>query len=278
MRRLAMMAAAAAFFGGGAVASAADLGSYKDSPSYAPAPIWTGYYIGGHAGGLWSDDGSDLAKYRKCKIKKHTPPPALLSSAMVAPPPGPQCDDFQKSNYVKFEDDDEDVTFIGGVHLGYNWQVNSTVLGIEGDVSFADNIDYLASLRGRLGWARDNFLIYATAGVAFAGMDNSSSFKYLGKSYSYGDDEDRQIGFVVGGGAEYKIRPNLSVGLEGLYYAFGDDSSEHGFSTGKHNCYNGYKKCWKEYKLSSEDDDDLWTIRARLTYHFGEDHDAAPLK
>src|ERR1700687_4954461 len=38
-----------------------------------------------------------------------------------------------------------------GVHAGYNWQVQQIVLGVEGDVSFSNDANYLASIRGRLG-------------------------------------------------------------------------------------------------------------------------------
>ena len=90
---------------------------------------------------------------------------------------------------------------IGGLQGGYNWQVNSMVFGIEGDVSFADwgdstvvfdsdfdalddmgllgvdgeafgtassNLDLLASLRGRVGVAFDSLMVYGTGGVAWA--------------------------------------------------------------------------------------------------------------
>jgi outer membrane immunogenic protein len=271
MRRLAMMAAAAAFFGGGAVASAADLGSYKDAPSYAPAPIWTGYYIGAHAGALWNSDRNSSASKKKCERdwyehNKHW----YLSSW--------DCEE-KKIEEVKFEEDDDDISFLGGLHLGYNYQVNSTVLGIEADVSFADDLEYLASLRARLGYARGNLLLYATAGVAFAGLDDDA-FKATTNhhTFSYDNDDDRRLGFVVGGGVEYKLRSNWSVGMEGLYYRFGDESNK--YSSGSYCTDYDYGKCMKtkKYKFSEDDDNDFWTVRARLTYHFGEDHDSAPLK
>ena len=40
-----------------------------------------------------------------------------------------------------------------GLHGGYNWQVQQIVLGVEGDVSFSNDANYLASIRGRLGFA-----------------------------------------------------------------------------------------------------------------------------
>jgi outer membrane immunogenic protein len=127
----------------------------------------------------------------------------------------------------------DDTSFIGGIHVGYNWQrASNLVLGIEGDVDFADGLDYLATVRGRLGWAAGPTLFYATGGAAFIGLSNA-----------IGDDSD--TGWVAGLGLEHKLRENVSLGLEGLYYNFGDDNRLGG------------------------DTFDFWTVRARLTYHFG---------
>lgn len=127
------------------------------------------------------------------------------------------------------DEDDSDEEFIGGAHLGYNWQRSSNlVLGLEGDVDFADGLDYLATIRGRIGYGAGPALIYATGGVAFIGLDDDI------------DDID-ETGWVLGGGLDYKIRDNWSVGAEGLYYNFDADDG----------------------------DADFWTARARLTYHFG---------
>jgi outer membrane immunogenic protein len=125
----------------------------------------------------------------------------------------------------------DDSEFVGGVHVGYNWQKNGNlVLGLEGDVDFADDVDYLATIRGRVGFAADRTLFYGTGGVAFLSADDTSG------------DSDTLTGYVVGGGIEHKIRDNVSLGLEGLYYNFEDD-------------------------LDS-DDADFFTVRGRLTYHF----------
>jgi outer membrane immunogenic protein len=131
-------------------------------------------------------------------------------------------------------DDDDDTAFIGGLHAGYNWQKHGNlVLGVEGDVDFADDIDYLASLRGRLGYAAGPTLFYATAGVAFLGFEDELS------------DDDTLTGWVAGLGVEHKVRENVSLGLEGLYYAFDEDDV-------------------------ASDDADFWALRARLTFHLGD--------
>ncbi len=72
----------------------------------------------------------------------------------------------------------------GGVQAGINWQSGSFVIGLEGDVSFVDwsnqiesdadtdevvssETDFVATLRGRAGFALDNLLLFGTAGLAF---------------------------------------------------------------------------------------------------------------
>jgi hypothetical protein len=64
----------------------------------------------------------------------------------------------------------------------------------------------------------------------------------------------------------------LSIGVEGLYYRFGDDDNKYQFTE--------YYSWDHKHKFKVEDDkeNDFWTVRARVSYHFGEDHDAAPLK
>jgi outer membrane immunogenic protein len=259
MRFVTMIAAAAAFVGSVAVANAADL-SYKDTPHYspAPAPVWGGLYVGGHIGGLWTGDHERDARKKECKEWERSGCSWICSGFV-----------WKETDKVKFEEEDDDVSLIGGVHVGYNWQRDAVVFGVEADVSFADNIDYLASLRGRLGYASGNFLIYATAGVALAQFaDDSVNFSIGNKSFALDSgSDDAEVGFVVGGGVEYKVRPNWSIGLEGLYYIFDDSSSE-----------AVVRKHGKVYKVTEEDDNDFWVARARLSYHFQSEDAIEPLK
>jgi outer membrane immunogenic protein len=129
--------------------------------------------------------------------------------------------------------DNDDTVFVGGVHIGYNWQKHGPwVFGIEGDVDFADDVDYVATIRGRLGYAFGPTLAYATGGAAFLGAEDS-----------FGDDDTLE-GWVAGAGLEHKFTPSVSAGVEGLYYNYGEVGG-------------------------SDEDLDTWTVRARLTYHLG---------
>ena len=168
---------------------------------------------------------------------------------------------------------DDDTNLLAGTHIGYNWQWHHTVLGVEGDYSANDNLDdYLASIRGRLGWATGNYLLYGTAGVAFAGRGgdddaigvtggggnggnggdgfNNNSFGGNGGSGGpggitrFGDRDEDDTGWVAGGGVEAMLSPMAIVGLEALYYMIDGDNR------------NG-----------NTADDDFLAIRARLSAH-----------
>jgi len=100
-------------------------------------------------------------------------------------------------------DADGDNGFVGGVQLGYNWQAQQIVYGVEGDISLsgAHSIDWLASLRGRVGYLiQPRVLVYGTAGL---GLVNGG-----------GTD----AGFVYGLGVEGKLTRTMSARLEYLAY------------------------------------------------------------
>src|SRR5262245_4929495 len=93
---------------------------------------------------------------------------------------------------------------VGGVQLGYNWQAQQIVYGVEGDISLsgAHSVDWLASLRGRLGYLiQPKILVYGTAGL---GLVNGGG----------GTD----TGFVYGLGVEGKLTRTMSARLEYLAY------------------------------------------------------------
>ncbi|MFA5950026.1 MAG: outer membrane beta-barrel protein [Hyphomicrobium sp.] len=136
---------------------------------------------------------------------------------------------------------------LGGVQIGYNFQSAGWVYGIEGDWSFTDwserrfdanlyptgtdnistSIDWLASLRGRLGFSTGSTLIYATAGVAWIGADADACDceTGVGQTVSRGSVSFNDTGWVAGGGIETSIGPSLSLRGEALYYGFDSDKN-----------------------------------------------------
>lgn len=119
-----------------------------------------------------------------------------------------------------------------GGFIGYNWQAGSNfVIGAEADINALWNDqdvdfggttlsvgnDYLASIRGRLGYAWDRALIYGTGGVAFT---NLSAETDIGPFTV--DASDDFTGWTIGAGVDYAFTDNWFGRLEYRYYDFGD--------------------------------------------------------
>src|SRR6266511_4138676 len=142
--------------------------------------------------------------------------------------------------------DDDAVNFkssfgslIGGLQGGYNYVLPSRfLLGIEADASFlnylsaddlawfrttphtdiAEKIEFMSTVRGRLGYAFDHWMVYATGGFAW------SLGRFL-QTPGVIDDPDKALhlhtGWAAGTGAEFAIAPNWIARLEYLYASFG---------------------------------------------------------
>jgi outer membrane immunogenic protein len=134
--------------------------------------------------------------------------------------------------------------FLGGAQIGYNYQVGGIVYGLETDLDFADikgknsaagvagsknTLNYLGTVRGRVGVAFDRFLPYLTGGFAYGG--SSISVPGVGKSSPV------HYGWVLGGGVEYAITNNITTKVEALYVDLSDqrvlgNTRKSGFETG----------------------------------------------
>ena len=115
-----LLLSATALVGLASAAMAADLPAR--GPAIAPAPVavpiftWTGFYAGLHAGAAWQD-------------RDNCPTLATYTNGVATPVTTfqPNCDGGRRTN------------FIGGAQLGYNWQINSFVIGAEADISWLGN-------------------------------------------------------------------------------------------------------------------------------------------
>ena len=122
--------------------------------------------------------------------------------------------------------------FVISAQAGYNWQWGENwLVGLEADGSYVDNDEdsgvfaggieqnYLATFRGRVGFTAGNFLLYGTGGAAFTGLDSD-----IGGA----DDDANFFGWAAGGGIEYAITENVSLGVEYLHYEFDDENIDDG--------------------------------------------------
>jgi outer membrane immunogenic protein len=126
---------------------------------------------------------------------------------------------------------------IVGVTAGFNVHGGNALFGLEGDISIANkkgsaiefppnaafsnevNERWLSTFRGRLGYARDNWLLYATAGGALA--DVTSSIVAPAGTIS---DRQWHWGWSAGGGVEFKLNQGWSAKVEYLYVGLQDKS------------------------------------------------------
>jgi outer membrane immunogenic protein len=227
-------------------ASAADLPYRTAAPApYVAAPVftWTGFYVGLNAGAAFNNRNSA----------------SIATSGLTAP------------NNVFYTDggNGDNTSFTGGVTAGYNMQFGSFVAGVEGDFNylnrrnggsgvfpapvdfpgtFDDRTDFTVSrgggnnwfgtLRGRLGFAFDRAMIFATGGLAFGGKGggfgvtqrdyyeiNPGAFLVTGvRPLASSGSDSSSVGWALGGGAEYALTQSMSVKLEYLHVDLGSRS------------------------------------------------------
>jgi outer membrane immunogenic protein len=191
---------------------------------YHPAVVyeWTGFYIGGSAGGGFGLGGIDTT---------------AVPITFDIHPDG----------------------FIGGGQIGYNYQMGGVVWGVEADFSGADirgsdsktataliganavsiaatgnqKLDDFGTLRGRVGVVPFTpLLIYATGGLAYGHASADVTFS---ETCSCGTNSTATVsassnrwGWTVGGGIEWLFTPHWSLKGEFLYYNLGQISADLG--------------------------------------------------
>jgi outer membrane immunogenic protein len=212
------------------------------APYLAPPPgLWTGFYAGLNLGGTFSGNG--YVDTSTAAIAPTTPPMgfAFASSA---------------SRLASLNN----VGFIGGGQIGYNFQLSPVLIaGLEADiqgltgsvaanqvgfsggvlgsvpVTFGQiqrNLDYLGTVRARLGYLlTPTLLFYATGGLAYGGANLQANYASFDAHNVFGPGvgattlSDTAVGYSVGGGAEWMFLPNWSAKLEYLYYDLGSIST-----------------------------------------------------
>jgi len=110
-----------------------------------------------------------------------------------------------------------------GASFGYDWRMDRVMIGVEADVTTVSDslkarpesvaVDYLSTVRGRLGWfATPRVLLYATGGLAaLHGAYEPNTARR---------EADIVTGWTAGGGAEYNIS-DMSFFAEYLRTDFG---------------------------------------------------------
>ena len=207
MKRIGLSAVALIAAGWTMSAQAADMSYGTRAPYTVNQPLnafsWAGPYIGGNVGYDWGSVGNNATK------------PSGVS---------------------------------GGLQAGYNWQSGPLVFGAEGDIQATGASDTFApwkfsnpwfgTVRGRVGYAFNNILLYGTGGLAFGEL--------RGETFGLSETHTN-VGWTAGLGAEFGFAPNWSAKVEYLYV----DLSNSNFTiTGVSNGYT------------------FGTLRAGVNYHF----------
>lgn len=115
-----------------------------------------------------------------------------------------------------------------------NYTTNNKLQSISTNIVTSKNIDFIGSLRGKLGYlVRSNVSIYGTGGLAYGNVGSKTniqqSYGFLANTDgiapnwgSAGKYSNTRVGFALGGALEWMFRANLSAKIEYLYYNLGD--------------------------------------------------------
>ncbi len=206
-------------------------------PGPNPTASWDGFYLGVHGGYSAADFGG------------------VFDSSGHSP----------YASFASFNTDGLN----GGIHGGFNLSVGGLIVGLEGDYSWDGkkgstidgendlqslNSDYFATVRGRVGAATDNLLVYMTAGVAFTEIDLSVENGEDGYSFN-------ATGLAYGAGVEYKVMPGVSIKAEAMRLDFSKNfKSSDQTNTGSGGRLDG---------LSDGDDDDHLSFKGVNVFRIG---------
>jgi outer membrane immunogenic protein len=208
--------ALAGAIGGSNLALAADLKQpvYKAPlPPPAPAFSWTGIYFGGNVGGAWRQDN--------------------VTDSLTS---------------LSFSTGSNNGTFMGGGQVGYNYQINNLVLGVEGDFDWAGNNNnagngvvitgplglghtfvasvndkWITTLAARLGIAYDHWLFYMKGGGGWVANNGVTITDVTtGTSLTGFNSNSTSSGWLLGGGIEYAFTNNWTVKVEYDYLGLGN--------------------------------------------------------
>jgi outer membrane immunogenic protein len=198
-------------------AGAADFRMPVKAPPLVVPFSWTGCYVGVNFGGL-----SHRLRHR------------VDIAATIDTPP------------FTFESTHRDSDFIVGGQIGCNYQfASSWVLGLEGDINYADagrssgfafftgedtvgsqstRLRWLSTVRGRLGPTWGRAFLYVTGGLAIGKVESSvSATTFVGIDTTFaGSVSQTRLGGVVGAGIEYAFTDRVSAKIEYLHFDLGN--------------------------------------------------------
>ncbi|WP_423068152.1 outer membrane protein [Devosia sp. CN2-171] len=259
-------------------ALAADLTVIEPAPIYVEPALydWNGFYVGingGYGGGVFE---------HPFQLNGPEPESEVPAPAIVGPLPG----------QIVLATGTADVTaggFVGGIQAGYNWQFDENFLiGLEADIQastidgrvslevtdetgaiidgtfsadLGTKLDWFATIRPRIGWVNDRFVVYATGGLAWGQTTSSIHADFSGMMEVEPFDEsvtNDRFGWTVGAGIEYALTDNITFKTEYLYTDLGSEQIlDVDFGEGE-----------VPYTFSADSTVAFHTVRAGLNFQF----------
>jgi opacity protein-like surface antigen len=167
-------------------------------------------------------------------------------------------------------------TFLNnGPYIGTAAQ-NAQVLAV-GPVTFFNpfrrdrRIEYFSTVRGRLGFAFDRVLVFATAGLAYGNVADATGGNVCGTNGCQ-DRDGLRFGYAVGAGLEYAFTHNLSAKLEGLYVSLRDknrcDQCAGAVPYARDSAGVVYSAPASAFSVSGQRDPSVFVVRTGLNYRF----------
>ena len=192
---------------------AADMPTPELAPMAMATPTydWSGFYLGGQIGYGWSRS---------------------TTGPIIAYDPFPTVDFTLPGIGINGSG------LLGGIEAGYNWQSGHMLFGFEGDVSAAgikgtytdavnnfsvdSTITSLSTLRVRIGLPIDRLLLFASGGLAVAGVKGDLHDNFSGPPVTLNtSSSNMSVGWTIGGGAAVALGNRWTLKGEYLYTDLG---------------------------------------------------------
>ena len=209
-------------------------------PAPAPAPCFSGWYMGFHGAVTWEE--GDIDTFAEGEVSETDEGTTFFS------------DHFARTG-------DDSRGGFGGFHLGRNFQFGAFMVGLEADISVGSmdklgdraavnieetddfdasarvatesdtQLNWYSTLRPRIGYVfmNDRVMAFVTGGLAVGQADAAVHTNVLfdiegstGERRLKSFDDDVRTGWTVGGGLEYCLGHNWTLNFTYLYMDLGD--------------------------------------------------------
>ncbi len=203
------------------------------APASAQAPAaWGGVYLGGSAGAAWSRSAFGTTTvcgptvYFRCAnlapVQNAWSGGRSTTSALASLHAGYL---VQSGAFVAGVEADFGIWSLRGrLNGGGRYVAPAVAVGVPFTTSASTSANWLATLRGRAGWAFGDVLIYATGGLALSDIKVRNAFLDaipIQFGLGEGSGSSTRLGWTLGGGGEWRFAPGWSVRAEYLYVDFG---------------------------------------------------------